>query len=225
MHRTAFAAGFALIAGAATSQTMSVVGPGDLGSDFIVDEAQTGGADLQINNGIAPFAAFEYSGLFNAGDEVSITGIALPLWANNNNATNNTLNGTFTFSFYGLGGGPNADQFDGSASETLLGEVSLDFTGQNSGVAVFGALFNSSIDFLADSSGFAVRVQSTGAFRMKLGPQPSSGRRIRIDDGRRVGVDGNQYGNLSFAGTVVPAPSVAGMIAGGLAGLSFRRRR
>lgn len=198
---------------------------GDLGDEYLVNEAMTGGADLFVNNGVAFFAAFEVVDIFEVGDEASITGIALPLWANNNNPTNNTLDGTFTFSFYGLGGGANANQHDGLANETLLGEATVVFGEQNTGVMNFGALFDTPIEFTAESTGFAVRVQSTAAFRMKLGPQPASARRININTGARVGNAGagNQFGNITVLG-VVPAPASLAVVPIAMA-CGFRRRR
>jgi len=185
----------------------------DLGTDYLVNEAQIGGSDLPVDNGTAFFAAFEVTGLFAPGDAISITGVAIPLWSSVVRATNSTSNGTFTFSFYGLGGGANADQHDGLASEVLLGERTLDFGLEGTGVDVFGGLFGTPLEFAAESTGFAVRIQSTSNFRMKLGPQPSSARRINLNTGARVGNAGagNEFGNITVLG-VVPAPASLALI-------------
>ncbi len=199
--------------------------PGDLGADLLVDEAVTGGSDLNVDNGIAAFAAWELTGLFNPGDEVSLTGVVLPLWANNpdSDATQNTQNGTFTIEIYGLGGGGNPNQYGGLADETLLGSADVDFGLAGTGVFVAGAMFDSPIDFVADSTGFVMRVRSTGAFRLKNGPQPSSARRINLNSGNRVGNEGAQYTNFTIAGTVIPAPTTVALL--GLGGLAASGRR
>ena len=71
------------------------------------------------------------------------------------------------------------------------------------------------------------RVSSTGAFRLKNGPQPSSTRRINLTTGARVGnsTAANEYTNFTLAGTVVPAPASAAVL--GLGGVlaAGRRRR
>jgi len=211
----------ALAGTAVNAATFSTYNPGDLGATLI-DEAALGGADLNLNGGSEIFAGFEVTNLFNAGDEVSITGIALPLWSNNMNANNNTENGTFTFTFYGLGGGPNADKYDGEANETLLGSAIVEFTSEGDGVFLFGAEFDSSIDFTADSSGFVFRIESTESIRLKRGPN-STGQQIRIDNGNYAG-GGGQFGSFTVAGSVVPAPMTAGVLSLAMAGMARRRR-
>lgn len=195
--------------------------PGDLGPDLLIDEAVTGGADLTVDGGSAIFAGFEVANLWNAGDAVSITGIALPLWANSANSTNNTVNGTFTFTFYGLGGGPNADKYDGEANETLLGSASVEFSSQGAGVLVFDATFDQAIDFNADSSGFVFRIESTGAFRLKRGAGQGA-QQIRIDNGNYAG-GGGLFGSFTFSGTAIPTPATAGVFS--LAFVAAMRRR
>jgi MYXO-CTERM domain-containing protein len=213
----------ALFIGAgANAAVFSTYNPGDLGPDLLIDEAVTGGADLVVDGGNAIFAGFEVANLWNAGDAVSITGIALPLWANSSNATNNTVNGTFTFTFYGLGGGPNADKYDGEANEQLLGSATVDFTSQNTGVFVFDAIFDQAIDFTADSSGFVFRIQSTGSFRLKRGAGTGA-QQIRIDNGNYAG-GGGQFGSFTFSGTAIPAPGAAGLLGLAMVGAGRRRR-
>ena len=197
--------------------------PGDLGP-AIVDEAVTGGADLNANNPVAPFLAWEVRDLWNVGDDVTITGFALPLWANSTNAMNNTLNGTFTISFYSYGGGSDANVYEGSAAETLLGSATVDFNSQNTGVAVFGALFDSAINFTADATGLVFRVESSAVWRMKRGPSPSNFRQIRYDTGAYAGGGTPLYGNFTLLGTAIPAPASAGLLALG-ASSAIRRRR
>lgn len=217
----------ALAATAAGQAEFSLYMPGDLGTNLLVDEAEVGGSDLNVDNGIAVFAAWELTGLFNPGDQVSLTGIVLPIWANStpDDATQNTQNGTFTIEVYGLGGGTNTDQFGGSAIETLLGTADVSFNLAGSGVFLAGAMFDAPINFTADSSGFVFRVQSTGAFRLKNGTQPSSARRINLTSGNRVGsaAGANEYTNFTIAGSVIPTPASAAVF--GLGGLVMAGRR
>lgn len=222
MSKTRIAFSVAALAAGTAHADLMMFNPGDLGPDLLIDEAAIGGADLVVDNGIAPFAAFEVKNLWNVGDQVSITGIGLPLWANNDSASNNTVNGSFTFSFYGLGGGSLGEQYEGLAVETLLGQATVDFNGQNTGVAVFASLFDESIDFIADSTGFAFRVESTGAFRLKRGVSEEF-RQIRIDNGNRAG-GSPQFGSFTFSGTAVPAPASASLLSLALLGATRRRR-
>ncbi|MEL7484491.1 MAG: PEP-CTERM sorting domain-containing protein [Planctomycetota bacterium] len=226
MLRVPFLIGSCLLASSALGQSaFSMYMPGDLGPDLLVDEAALGGSDLNVDNGIAAFAAWELTGLFNPGDDVSLTGIVLPIWANSSpdDATQNTQNGTFSIEIYGLGGGANTEQYGGLAVETLLGTADVEFNLAGTGVFLAGAAFDSPIDFVADSSGFVVRVRSTSAFRLKNGPQPSSARRINLNSGNRVGNDTSQYTNFTIAGTAIPAPATAALL--GLGGLAAGSRR
>ncbi|MEO1583789.1 MAG: PEP-CTERM sorting domain-containing protein [Planctomycetota bacterium] len=227
MKHFATMTGACLIAATTAGQaSFSMFMPGDLGPNLLIDEAQLGGSDLRADLGTEAFVAWEIGGLWNPGDQVSLTGLALPIWANNENTVNNTQNGTFTLEIYGLGGGGNPEQFGGLADETLLGSTTIDFDLFNTGVFVAGAVFDSPINFIADASGFAFRLSSDGgSIRLKNGPQPSNARRININNGNRVGNanGGNQWGNFTFAGTAIPAPSTAALL--GLGGLAAARRR
>lgn len=221
-HITAVSIG--LFAATAGAQVFSPFASGDLGGEYLLDEAAVGGADVNNATGVQPFTAFEMTGLFNVGDDVSVTGLALPLWANNTTDPNTTLNGTFTFNFYSLSGGGNAERFDGLANEALLGTATLEFTSEGTGVMVFGGLFSDSVDFTADSTGFAFSITSTAEFRMKMGPQPASATRVNINNGNRTtGVAGGATGNITIIGTAIPAPGSALALAAGC--FAMRRRR
>ncbi|MEM7756205.1 MAG: hypothetical protein AAF297_11280 [Planctomycetota bacterium] len=208
-----------LAAGAGSAATFSEYMAGDLGSTLI-DEAALGGADLNLNGGSEIFAGFQVRNLWNAGDDVSLTGIALPIWSNNTAANNNTENGTFTFTFYDLG----ADGvYSGSGSETLLGSAQVTFDGEGDGVFVLGATFDSAIDFTAESDGLVFRIENTDSIRLKRGPN-MTGEQIRIDNGNLAG-GGGQFGSFTLAGTVIPAPGTIALGSVALAGFTARRRR
>ena len=222
MMRTASLAfaGLAMTAGVASAGVFSQYNAGDLGATF-VDEAALGGGDLNLNAGNEIFAGFQVNNLWNAGDEISLTGIALPLWSNNFNANNNTEDGTFTFTFYDLG----ADGvFSGTAGgETLLGSATVEFNTEGDGVFVMGATFDTAINFIAESDGLVFRIENTDSIRLKRGPN-MTGEQIRIDNGNFAG-GGGQFGSFTLAGFVVPAPGAAGVFALAAAGLAGRRRR
>ncbi|MEM0983590.1 MAG: hypothetical protein AAGI17_06550 [Planctomycetota bacterium] len=227
MKTTAFQiAATAVLASSAAAQVTPVMAEyneGDLGTNYLVNEAAVGGADIRSEEFPATIA-YQYTGLFNIGDTVSITGVALPLWANRDSSftTNNTLAGTFTFDIYGLAGGANADAFDGAANETLLGSASLEFDSVGAGVLLFGALFDEAIDFAADSSGFVIYITSDSVFRLKAGPQTAgTGARVNINNGNSVA--NGQVGNITVLGTAIPAPGAAAAIS--LAGVFASRRR
>lgn len=206
--------------GVASANPEFVVFPteSDLGGEYLVNEAAGGGADLN-SNGATPFAAFQYTGLWEVGDEVSITGIALPLWSVNAAASNTTLNGTFTFTFFDLDAGADPEFFN-PAVETVLGTGTLDFTSEGEGVFVYGGEFDESIDFTAASTGFLVLIESTEKFRMKLSATGSSATQVNTANGNSPG----DRGLLTIAGSVVPTPASA-MLLIGAGGVAARRRR
>jgi hypothetical protein len=208
------------VASAGSAAVFSQYNAGDLGSTLI-DEAALGGGDLNLNGGNEIFAGFQVRNLWNAGDEVSLTGIALPLWSNNLNDNNNTENGTFTFTFYDLG----ADGvFSGTnAGETLLGSATVEFDGEGGGVFVLGATFDSAIDFIAESDGLVFRIENTDSIRLKRGPN-MTGEQVRIDNGNLAG-GGGQFGSFTLAGTVIPAPGTIVLASVAFVGVAGRRRR
>lgn len=214
-----FVCGLAAAATAANGAVFSEYNAGDLGST-LVDEAALGGDDLNLNGGTEIFNGWQVRNLWSAGDEVSLTGIALPLWSNNDNLNNNTENGTFTFTFYDLG----ADGvYSGSGAETLLGSATVEFDMQGQGVFVLGATFDTAIDFIAESDGLVFRIENTASIRLKRGPNTTA-EQIRIDNGTLAG-GGGQFGSFTLAGTVVPAPGAVGIASVALAGFAGRRRR
>jgi len=194
---------------------------GDLGSDLLLNEAAPGGNDWDLG-GQEIFNGWEVRNVVNVGDEVSLEGIAMTFWANNTGPGGHTGNGTFTFTFYTLGAN---DRFDGvNNGETVLGTADVEFQSAGDGTGVYSATFDEAITFTADSTGFAFRIQSTNVIRMKRfgAAAPTSARQVRIDNGNRAG--GEQYARFSFAGSIVPAPSAAAVLALA-AGVAGRRRR
>ncbi|MEN1678134.1 MAG: LamG-like jellyroll fold domain-containing protein [Planctomycetota bacterium] len=197
--------GLALAASAgaqATFQPGYTLGSGLLGDDLLVDAATHAGLgsfDLRANdtgNGAGPYNfAVVYQEAWDIGAEVSITGIALPLRNPNMGTVNNTANGTFTFSFYELGGGANPDAWDGlDNGETVLATRDVIYNGAgivdeaySFGATVPWAVFDTPINFTASSTGFAVSVDSTSSIRTRFDttPNPTDGLHFVLSNGNQ----------------------------------------
>ncbi|MEM1099670.1 MAG: LamG-like jellyroll fold domain-containing protein [Planctomycetota bacterium] len=212
------------LAGAAAGQATFVpgytIGSGLLGTDLIFDNAQNAGLstfDFRANdtgNGAGAFTwAATWDNLWEVGTDVEITGIALPLRSPNTGTANNTANGTFTFSFYEIGGGDNASDWDGTDNgETLL--TTRDVIYSSAGVApaaqVVYATFDSPITYNAASTGLAISLDSTSSIRTRLdsSPDTADGRISNIINGDQSNGSAVQW---TLAGSPIfepPAPPV-----------------
>lgn len=208
-------------AGTATAQTL-VQGyerganlAGQLGSDFLFDEAATGGGDATLGAAPASFGwVAQYNDLWDPGTAVSITGLAIPLQSNTNNAPNTTQNGDFTFTFFDLNGGPRPNAFDGfdfstmTGAESVLGSVTATFDSFGAGGAVnttdeYFFQFDSPLDFTSASSGLAFHVQSTNTARLKIATPGATRRAERVTLAAGEAVAG---ANSSFAATLAGTP-------------------
>ena len=151
---------------AATLTSGYTIGSGLLGGGMLIDNANTGGGDSSSSTGNLGWTA-EIAGLWNSNSTVIISGMALPIFSDAN-AANTTVSGAFTFYFYDLDQGTNANSFDGSGVETLLGTATASFT--QGAIGTYYAVFDSPINFTAKSSGVAVRIINTGWIRVKVVP-------------------------------------------------------
>ena len=189
---------------AATLISGYTVSSGLLGSSLIIDNAATGGGDSSSSTGDLGWTA-ELMGLWNSNATVSLTGIALPIWSDATTA-NTTVSGTFTFYFYELNQGANANAFDGTGAETLLGTATASFT--QGAVGTYYAVFNSPIQFTAKSSGLAVRIVNTGWMRLKVVPAASAPGVVLKNSTTGVAIGGaNPDFRISLAGAVF-SPSI-----------------
>lgn len=166
---------------------------------LFADFAAGGGNDLRWDNGDGSLHIWEIQsgGAWSPGDTVSITGIALPIWANNPDtiAANNTQNGTFTFTFRSLG--PDNDYDTGDT--TVFGTATAEFNSAGEGVAAYWVIFDTPVLWTADSEGFAVSVSSTAALRLKTG-------------NTAVGVEAENAGNGDTRAGYLMSLSVAGAV-------------
>ena len=220
-------------ANAATFTNGYTIGSGLLGPTIVdgADHAGLGTADLRANDSASGAGAYGWlavwDNLWNVGDAVSLTGIAMPVRSPGGpgDTSNNTDNGTFTFTFYELSGGVNLNIYDGTANgETVLGTATAIFADAGTGPAIIPYVtFDSPIAFTATSPGIGIHMDSTSSIR------------TRHDDSAD-GVDGFEQNLVSgaipgsghqwtIAGTVVPEPTTFALAGLGIAGLLICRRR
>ncbi|MGJ8724256.1 MAG: hypothetical protein ACSHYB_06845 [Roseibacillus sp.] len=217
---------FGLAAGSVQSATWVkgyTIGSADLapsGETLFMDLATSGGNDLRFDGGNASAHIWEVQsgGNWTIGDTVEITGVALPFWSNNNNATNNTQNGTMTISFRSLGINDDYDTGD----STIFGSVATTFASEAAGVDEYYVNFDTPISWVADSNGFGFSIANTAALRLKTGPTGTGAEAENTGNGNtRTGYQMS----LSVAGLVTPVPEPTVALLGGMGLLSLLRRR
>ena len=219
----------------ATFATGYTIGSGALGSTIVdgATHAGLGTFDIRANDTGNMAGAYVfvnvYDSLWTVGDQVSLTGIALPVRSPNTGTANNTSDGTFTFTFYELTGGASTSDWNGSNNgEVALGTVDVTFSSAGTGAAIIPyATFDTPLDFTATSPGIAIHVDSTGSIRTRA-------------DGNVDGVDGSAFNRLSgaqiggadgaghqwtLAGTVTPVPEPTSALLSSFGLLVLLRRR
>lgn len=219
-----FAATSSLVAEAAT---LAAGDGSDLTGTLFVDLVATGGNDLQWDNGNGSSHAWEIpsggSWASDGSQTVSLTGIAIPIWANStpDDTTNNTQNGTLTFTFYSLGA--DGDVGAGYSGDTLIGTATAAFNSSGDGVGTYFVNFDTPVVWAAaDSTAFSVSVSSDAALRLKTGPVATGVEAENTGNGNtRTGY----LMSLSVAGTVAPVPEPSVALLGSLALFGLLRRR
>lgn len=201
------AAAFGVISAIAAAQMASAgnlvagytIGSGALspnGESLFIDNAATGGGDATSASGVLGWSAV-LRNVWLPSDQVSLTGIAIPIHALG--ASNTTLNGTFTFTFYDIG----ADNtFSGIDNETLLGSTTLNFSGNGStGTSAYYGVFDAPLSFTAQGTGIAVRIGNSTGIRLKTNVAGSSAGVTRNNNTTgAVLVDANPGFRMSLAG-------------------------
>ena len=199
------------------SQLLSTNGGG--GDTLFVDSAALGGeGDIDLSSGTASFASvlLPGTGLWNEGDTVSITGLALTL-------KGNTSTGTFTFDIRQGAGGGGATGAGGLAS---LGTATASYT--DTTTAVHYVNFDTPVTFVADtnSTTIGINIANTASLGLKRWNNNVPGDRL-LQYNFSNGNTPNRFLTFSVAGTVTPIPEPAAfaVAALGLAMVASKRRR
>lgn len=226
-------AGFVTSAHAATLDEGYSIGSNLLGPT-LVDNANASGLgtfDLRANDSATATGAYAwvavYDNLWNIGEQVSLTGIALPLRSpgGGTDTSNNTSDGTFTFTFYELTAGDTSDWDGTNNGEAPLGTATATFDADGTAAAIIAyTSFDTSLDFTATSTGIAIHVDSTGSIRTRWDDVRDAADSLHESRATGAPANGGTRGHQwTLAGTVVPEPSSLAIIA--LGGLACMRRR
>lgn len=185
-----------MIAYTAGSSSQLLTANAGSGSTLFSDSAALGGAD--VNGTSSPFFSvlLNGSGLWNVGDTVEITGIAMAL-------IGVTENGTFTFDIRQGAGGTGASATAGLVS---LGTATADFTTTGT-TSTYFVNFDSPISFVADANSTSIVINwgSTASMRWKKEADPGAGRLPQVNYGNGAFVGGDDSVRFSVAGKVTPA--------------------
>lgn len=185
-----------------------------LGDQFILDQAATGGGDAAVETEPSSFGwVAQYTDLWEVGADVSLTGVAIPIFSNTNAGTNSTQNGDWTFTFFELSGGASPNAFDGydfgtMTGEPVLGSVTAAFSNYNlDGIGnqtdEYFLKFDTPLNFTAASTGLAFHMQSTSTMRVKVNTPSPTRRAARVSLGDGAPLAG---ANSSFAATLAGTP-------------------
>jgi hypothetical protein len=200
-----------------------LTGNGGAGALLFTDSGIAGGEnDLDGAFPALQAGILSGSGLWNIGDTVAITGVALVL-------RGNTTSGDFTFDIREAVGGSGTTGAGGLSS---LGTAEANFTDQDNGV--FYVNFDTPVSFVADANSTSIGISWTTTsttLGFKAWNNNSPGDRLErynINNGNVPG--GNaKWIAMSVAGSVTPVPepshfaAIAGLLALGV--IAMRRRK
>lgn len=202
---------------------------GGAGSILFHDVAQPGGNQDPVVGGNADFNAvlLPGAGLWDIGDTVSITGVALVI--KGNVASQNS--GNFTFSIREVAN--SATAFGRGGFRPILGSATASYV-KTGAVDTMWVNFDAPITFVADARSTTVGIQfgfDGGQVAYKAENNSAQGLvRYNVNNGNIVGGTTPSYQRWSVAGSVTPAttipePTALATALVGLGGLACRRRR
>lgn len=172
------------------------------GENLFSDRCELGASDsTPYATGVVPFA-LQYSGIFNIGADVTLTGMALPL-------RTPTEAGTLTFDFYD----PGSDEtFSGTASEVYLGSATGTLQADLAAAGAYFVNFAAPVSFTSLGTGVVVHVQSDASIRFKIATEAQAS----------IGTGAQAYRvsaatGAGYASNPVVKTSLAGVATGGVA--------
>ncbi len=198
--------------------------PEQLGSSFIIDQAVTGGGDSTVATAPGFFNwVTQYNNIWTVGQQVSITGLAIPIHALSTTVPIEMTSqaGNWTFTFFELNGGANPNAFDGYNFATMTGETVLgaktatfapDFVALPNSTDEYFVKFDTPIEFTAQSTGVAFHMWSTNTARVKINTAGATRRGVRVNlsDGvAQGGANPNFAATLAGTPVALPPPTLA----------------
>ncbi len=197
---------------------------GGVGELLFTDTAALGGSDVFANGGESfNSVLLPGAGLWNIGDTVEISGVAMAILAGPSSPR--TQSGTFTFDIRQGSGGSGASGAGGLSS---IGMRTATYTAPASNAAqVVYANFDSPVNFVVDANTTTIGINFTSTATIAYKINTDEGlQRYNFGNGNLVG-GGSSLQRFSIAGNVTSVPEPGSLLLLGVAGMigMLRRRR
>jgi len=194
---------------------------GGIGSILFYDTAAPGGNQDVVASGTASFNSVLVpgTGLWNIGDTVTITGVALVLRGAHMGS------GNFTFNIRQGAGGTGAS---GAAGLSVIGSATASYASTGT-VAAMYVNFDTAVSFVVDANSTTIGLNfefDGGDVSYKAGTDLTNGLvRYNYSNGNIVGGTTPSYQRWSIAGSIIPIPEPGTALLGALGVLALLRRR